>query len=89
MRWNFRSQERRKKRSRIRIMNNLEKNSKIEIRTDGRKSYDIILKDSFRKFLISSAKQLTIFGEDRGVKICLLILFAEKTSTHFLQRELH
>ena len=36
------------------------------------------LKDSFRKFLISSAKQLTIFGEDRGVKICLLILFAEK-----------
>ncbi|MFR6561509.1 MAG: hypothetical protein ACLUR5_05610 [Eubacterium ventriosum] len=32
------------------------------------------MKDFFRKFLISSAKQLTIFGEDRGVKICLLIL---------------
>ena len=32
-------------------MNNLEMNNKIEIRTDGKKSYDIILRDSFNDFL--------------------------------------
>lgn len=35
----------------MRIMNNLEMNNKIEIRTDGKKSYDIILRDSFEDFL--------------------------------------
>ena len=48
-------------------MNNLEKNSKIEIRTDGRKSYDIILKDSFDDFL----KQME-FLEIEHKKICIV-----------------
>ena len=64
-------------------MNNLEKNSKIEIRTDGRKSYDIILRDSFddllnqMEFLEIEHKKVCIVTESNVApfylsKICLL-----------------
>ena len=48
-------------------MNNLEKNSKIEIRTDGRKSYDIILRDSFDDLL----NQME-FLEIEHKKVCIV-----------------
>lgn len=48
-------------------MNNLEKNSKIEIQTDGRKSYDIILRDSFDDLL----NQME-FLEIEHKKVCIV-----------------
>lgn len=48
-------------------MNNLEVNNKIEIRTDGKKSYDIILRDSFDDFL----KQME-FLEIEHKKVCIV-----------------
>lgn len=48
-------------------MNNLEKNSKIEIRTDGKKSYDIILRNSFDDLL----EQMNFLEIDHK-KVCIV-----------------